>query len=159
MIDGLSHLVTLRKQKLRPSSLMLSADVTYVPMKFEHQYHHMELVASGSVARDDFRPFVGLQVLLYAPTWNDLANACFEKLKEHCEEITILSPHYGNDIGFVWSREYGLLDMGVIGWLEQFYEAKGRVCRTDKETAERVRLENEAIAHLDHHPSKYRRAA
>jgi predicted nucleotidyltransferase len=156
MIDGLSHLIALRKEKLRPVSLMLSVDIPYKPVKYEYQLRYMELVAIGSVARDDFRPFVDLNVLLYVPKWNSLSADCFEKLKEHAAEITLLSPQYGPDIGFLWSRQYGMLDMGMIGWLEQFYEAKGRVCRTDEETKERIRLEQEAMSHLDLHPSEYK---
>lgn len=156
MIDGLSHLISLRKQNLRPVSVMLSIDVPYVPIKYEHELRCMELVAHGSVAKDDFRAFRNLSVLFYVPKWNDLAADCFEKIKQECEEITLLSPEYGQDIGFVWSRQYGMLDIGTIGWLEQYYEAKGRVCRSSEETEERIRLENESLAHLDNHPSEYK---
>lgn len=152
MIDGLSHLLTLRKQNLVPASVWLSIGVPYKKPKYTQDYKPFELVAHGSVAKDDFRPFVGLNVHFYTPVWNGLAAECYGKLKTVCNEITVLCGEYAEDIGFLWSKQYGQMDFGVVGWLEQFYNAKHTLCRTDKEVQERLRLENEALAKL--HPTR-----
>lgn len=146
MVDGLSHLLTLRKQGLRPASVWLSIDVPYRKPKFAQDYQPFEMVAHGSVLKDDFRAFKGLQVTFYAPKWTDLASECMNKLMDYADEITVLCCDYGLDIGYFWSREYGAMDFGIIGWIEKFHEARTRLCRTDAEVAERVRIENECLA-------------
>ena len=148
MIDGLSHLITLRKQGLRPVSVWLSIGVPYRKPKYSGDYVSMELVAHDCVKRDDFRAFKNLNVLFYVPKWNPLATECFERLKLHANEITMLSPEYGEDIGFLWSREYGQMDMGVIGWIEQYHNARKMLCTTDSETDKRLALEAEALSHV-----------
>ncbi len=155
MILGASHLLALRKQRLVPRAVMVSVGVPYRPPKYENDHKYMELVVDGPIDRDDFRIFVGLRVSLFCPEYDAFAHEVLEKLKEQCEEITILVAGWGEDIGFLWSKRYGQLDMGVVGWLDQYYEAKGRVCRTPAEVQERVRLESEALSHLEKHPSEY----
>lgn len=145
MIQGLSHLATIRRSGNRPKSVMLTIDGQYFRPKFEQDFRHMELVVHDSVAFDDFRPFVGLTVTLCVGKWTPLATAAFEKLKEYAPCINVLCAEYGEDIGFIWTKKYGAVDFNDFRWLIQFHEAKNTICRTDKEVAERLRLEREAI--------------
>lgn len=155
MIDGLSHLKTLRSQKIVPPRIAVCIDGKFREPKYEQDYCPMELTVCAPIERDDFRPFVGLDLSLYCGDYDQFANRVFEKLAEHANEITVLIASWGTDIGFLWHKQYGKMDMCEIGWLEQYHEARTRVCRNDKETAERVRLENEAKAHLSRNPEDY----
>ena len=148
MIDGLSHLMTIRRSGHRPHSVMLTIDGPYIKPKYQNELQAMELVAYDSVARDDFRAFQSLSVTLYAGTWSKLAADAFEKLKGHAIEIYALCPEYGEDIGFVWSRKYGLVDFNDYRWIIQFHKARNSICRSNEEVKERVRLENEALKNL-----------
>lgn len=156
MVKGLSLLAELRKEKIVPRSVWLSIGVPYRKPLYLSDYDPLELVAYGSVSTDDFRPLVGLSVTFYAVSWDELAAECFEKLKKYAKEVIALIVSYGDDIGFIWSQKYGMTDLGEIGWLEQYDEARTRVCRTPQEVLERVRLENEAKEKLSRNPEEYR---
>jgi len=156
MIHGLPILLNLRQQGYKPNAVWLSTGVPYLPPKFKEEFELLQLVASGSVTTDDFRAFKGLRVTMFVPNWTDLAADCFEKLKLHAAEITCLCLEYGEDIGFMWSKKYGTLDLGLIGWLEKYDDARKRLCHTDAETKKRVADEQEAISHLPMHPDQYR---
>lgn len=112
MIDGLHHLMTLRKAGLRPRSLIVSIECPYKRPKYINDFEDMELTVHESVAHDDFRAFKDMQLTLYAGAWNQLAADVLEKLKGYAEEITVLCADYGNDIGYFWHREYGVKDYG-----------------------------------------------
>jgi hypothetical protein len=155
MIDGLSHLKTLRSQKIVPRTVTLSVDCKFTPPKYEHEFAHMELTVCAPVERDDFRVFVGLHVTLFCKDYDQFAAKVFDRLKQHAAEITVLVAKWGEDIGFFWSAEYGQMELCEIGWLEQYFAAKGMVCRNQKEVEQRIRLETEALSHLNRKPLDY----
>ena len=152
MIDGLSHLMTLRKSGLTPKSTWLCVGTEYVKPRYENDYRILELVAHGSVKLDDFRAFKGLSVTLYVTDWGELATECLDKLKTVCNEVSVLCVEYGDDIGFLWSKEYGQLELGELGWITSYFDAVKRVCRTEAEVAQRIADENAAIAALGRRP-------
>jgi len=145
MIDGLSHLVTMRRGGMTPATVWLSIGGQYRPPVDNSQ---IELVAHGTVIRDDFRAFKGLDVTLFSPEWNDIAEESLSRLKEHAAAVTILCAAYKEDIGYFWTMEHGNIELDDYKWVKQYHEARCTVCRTHAETAERIRLENEAIAHV-----------
>ena len=145
MIDGLSHLMTMRRGGMTPASVWLSVDGKFRPPLDNTQ---IELAAFGSVQLDDFRVFKGLDVTLFAPEWNQTAEDSLNKLKEYASAITVLCAAYGEDIGYFWTLELGNIEFDDYRWVKQYHAARCSVCRTNAETAERVRLENEAIAHV-----------
>ena len=145
MIDGLSHLVTMRRGGMTPKNVWLSIGGNYRPPIDNTQ---IELVAYGSVIRDDFRAFKGLDVTFYAGEWSEIAEESLAKLKEYAAEITILCADYGADIGYFWTMELGNIELDDYKWIKQYHEARCSVCRTHSETVERLRLEDEAVKHV-----------
>ena len=142
MIKGLDVLTRLRLSGRVPSKVMISIGDDYQGMSVKGL---IEVVAVGDVKSDDFRPFDDLDVMLFAPQWTQTAEDTLAKLKEHASEIAVLVAEYGTDIGYFWTREHGNVDLDDYRWVKQYNDARKMVCRTPGETAERVRLESEAI--------------
>ena len=147
MIHGLSHLVALRKDCKRPRSIWVNVGVTYRKPVYDIDFLDIELVAEGSLSTDDFRPFFGLDVTLYSPEDCKTFLQLIEKMKGYASRLLVLCGEYGDDVGYEWHPEWGQHDLGEIRWAEQFENARKRVCRTQKETDERLRLEQEALEH------------
>ena len=148
MIEGLSHLLTIRRNGNRPHSVMLTIDGQYRAPKYENDFKPMELVLHEPVTGDDFRAFKGLDVILCLGKWSKTATDALQKLKQYAGKVSVLSTDYGDDIGFVWTPAYGDVDFKDFKWVCQFNDAKNSICRTDKEVKERLRLEAEAKQHL-----------
>lgn len=111
MIDGIGHLLTLRRSGLRPRSLWLSIGGTYRRPKYAQEQGMMELCVHDSVATDDFRAFKGLRVTFFTPEWSQLAADALERLQQYADEVTVLVASYGEDIGYFWSAQHGATDM------------------------------------------------
>lgn len=155
MIDGLSHLLTMRKAGLRPQSLMLSIDCPFRKPTYKRDFEAMELTVHDSVSLDDFRAFVGLPVTLYAPVWNQLASDTLEKLKKYASEITVLCADFGDEIGYFWRPETGVIELDDYRWVKQYHSARVTSCFTKEEHKKRVALEEEAKANLPGLEEKY----
>ena len=138
----------MRKAGLRPDSVMLSIDCPYRKPVYQKDFQCMELTVHGSVVRDDFRSFKGLDVIFYVPEWNQLAADALEKLKLYANEITVLCAEYGQDIGYFWSSEFGAFDFDEYPWVLKFHNARRSVCRTKQQTQERLSIEAECIKHV-----------
>lgn len=144
MIAGLSHLLTMRRQGLRPRSVMLSVDCPFIAPVYGRDFEDMELTVHESVANDDFRAFVGLEVMLYVVAWSQLASDTLEKLQAYAKEITILCAEYGEDVGYFWRPETGAIDFDDYPWVRDFHDARKTVCRNKQE--QQARLERERVA-------------
>ena len=155
MIDGLSHLMTIRRSGHRPHAVMLTIDGPYIKPKYANELHALELVAHESVANDDFRPFKGLTVTLYAGTWSQLADDTLEKLKQYADEIAVLCADYGDDIGYFWTKECGAIDFDDYRWVRQFHKARVTGCSNKTETDARCALEKEALEHIPDMMKRY----
>lgn len=145
MIRGLDILLALRQNRQRPQSVWLEIGTEYCKPVYAQEFEHLHLLAEGNVKTDDFRPFVGLDVILYAAEDRPPLGDCLDGLKKHAAFITVLCPDYAQDIGWEWAPKWGDRDIGQIRWAEQFEDARKMCCRTDAETAERVRLEKQAL--------------
>jgi hypothetical protein len=145
VIYGIQTLIAMRKAGKRPNSLWVNVGIPYRKPVYAGDFADMELVAVGSLATDDFRAFIGLDVTLYSPedckTFLDL----IEKMKGYASRLLVLCGEYGIDLGYEWHPLWGQHDIGEIRWAEQFEYARTSICRTKKETDERIRLENEAL--------------
>jgi hypothetical protein len=155
MIDGLSHLLTMRRAGQRPRSLMLSVECPFVNPVYAREFEEMELTVHGSVATDDFRAFKGLVVTLYVGTWNQLAADTLEKLQKYADEIVVLCADFGEDLGYFWTLEHGAIDFDDYKWVKQYHAARCSVCRTKAETDQRLKLEAEALMHVPHMEASY----
>ena len=147
MIHGLPNLLTLRKEGKRPRSTWVSVGIPYRKPVYSADFLILELVAEGSLTMDDFRPFVGLEVTLYSPEDCKTFAQLIEKMKAYASRMMVLCGEYGTDLGYEWHPKWGQHDLGDLRWAEQFEDARKRVCRTKKETEERLRLEQEALDH------------
>lgn len=145
MIDGLTHLTVMRRGGITPPNVWLTL---YGEYKKPIKPDSIELVVIGDVSTDDFRPFKGLDVTFCVDKWTAQAEQCLDKLKEHAYEISVLVAEYGDTIGYFWSAEHGNIELDDYKWVKQFHDARKSLCRTEKETAERLRLEAEAISHV-----------
>ena len=155
MIDGLSHLLTMRRAGLVPKSIMLSVECPFRKPIYARDFEEMELTVHGSVATDDFRAFKGLVVSLYVGTWNQLATDTLEKLKQYAKEILVLCADFDDDLGYFWTLELGAIDFDDYKWVMQYHSARCSVCRTKQETDERLKLEREALQHIPDMEARY----
>jgi hypothetical protein len=73
---------------------------------------HPEIVVrpDDPLDRLDFRCIFGLDVTLFISDYSERAALLFEKLKDYANEICVLSPDFGDDIGFWWLKQYGQID-------------------------------------------------
>lgn len=147
MIRGLPHLIAIRKSGRRPVFLEVDVDCPYIEPRYANEFARMVLVAEGDLTVDDFRPFVGLDVMIYAPKATKTYIALIDRMKEYAERLTVFCGEYGSDLGFEWSKKWGVCELGETRWAEQWDRARTTTCANDKETKERLRLESEALAH------------
>lgn len=159
MIHGLRHLVAIRKQGLRPEFVEVDVDCEYLSPKYSNEFALLVLVAEGDLSADDFRPFVGLHVVIYSPKATKTFNDLLDRIKEHAASLMIFCGDYSTDLGWEWSRKWGDCEIGETRWAEQFDAARTSVCRTKAETEERLRLEAEALAHCPWIPERMLRGA
>lgn len=147
MIHGIQHLIAMRKSGRRPIYLRVNVDCDYLGTKYENELAYLVLMAEGDLRLDDFRPFVGLDVVVYAPTATKTYTDLIDRLKQYAHALTVFCGEYGEDLGFEWSKKWGACEFGETQWAEQWDRARTTSASNKRETDERVRLENEAIAH------------
>ena len=147
MIHGIQHLIALRKSGRRPAFLEVDVDCPYLEPRYANEFARMVLVAEGDLRLDDFRPFVGLDVMIYAPKANPTYITLIDRMKQYAECLTVFCGEYGTDLGWEWSKKWGDCELGETRWAEQWDRARTTICKTENETKERVRLEAEALAH------------
>ncbi len=66
------------------------------------------VVAPNEAARIDFRPFYGMSVFICAQTYDDTLVAMVDRLKESASFILVAVIDFGNELGWKWSREFGV---------------------------------------------------
>lgn len=147
MIHGIQHLITLRKSGRRPVFLEVDVDCQYVEPRYSNEFARMVLVAEGDLSLDDFRPFVGLDVMIYAPMATKTYTDLIDRVKQYANILTVFCGEYGLDLGWEWSKRWGDCELGETRWAEQWDRARTTICKTENETSERLRLEAEALAH------------
>jgi hypothetical protein len=147
MIHGIQHLIALRKSGRRPVFLEVDVDCPYFEPRYANEFARLVLVASGDLRLDDFRPFVGLDVMIYAPKANPTYTDLIDRMKEYADRLTIFCGEYGTDLGWEWSKKWGDCELGETRWAEQWDRARTTIANTKAETDERIRLEVEALAH------------
>ncbi len=147
MIHGIQHLVAVRKSGRRPVFLEVDVDCAYFEPRYANEFARMVLLASGDLRLDDFRPFVGLDVMIYAPKATKTYIDLIDRMKEYANAITVFCGEYGSDLGWEWSKKWDTCELGETRWAEQWDRARTTICKTKQETDERIRLEAEALAH------------
>lgn len=147
MIHGLHHLIALRKSGRRPVFLEVDVDCAYLEPRYANEFARLVLVAEGNLTLDDFRPFIGLDVMIYAPKATKTYTDLIDRMKLFAERLTIFCGEYGDDLGFEWSKRWGDCELGETRWADQWDTARRASCKTKAETDERLRLESEALAH------------
>lgn len=60
------------------------------------------------VERIDLRCTLGLSVTLILCRYDDKGAALFSRLQEYASEVCMMSPDFGEDIGFWWMPKYGV---------------------------------------------------
>lgn len=147
MIHGLRHLINLRRRGQRPAFLEVDVDCPFLEPTYAADFENMVLVAEGDLLLDDFRPFVGLDVVVFAPQTSKTFSYLIERMQEYAATMRVFCCEYGLDLGWEWSKKWGQCEIGETYWAEQWDAARTMVCRTKQETEERLRLEREALAH------------
>lgn len=154
MIHGLKQLIELRKRGKRPVYLELDIDCEHLPIIYSADFAYMVLATSGNVNTDDFRPFVGLDVFVYSPKATSRYTDAIDRLKQHAERLTVFCGDYGLDLGFEWSKKWGVCELGETYWADRWDNARKTLCRTKAEVDERMRVEAEALAHCPWIPER-----
>jgi hypothetical protein len=147
MIRGIQHLIALRKSGRRPVFIEVDVDCPYLEPRYANEFARLVLVAEGDLKADDFRPFVGLDVMVYSPKATKTYTDLIDRLKEFANVLTVFCGEYGTDLGWEWSKKWGDCELGETRWAEQWDRARTTIAKTENETKERVRLEAEALAH------------
>jgi len=147
MIHGIRHLIALRKSGRRPVFLEVDVDCHYLEPRYANEFARMVLVAEGDLSLDDFRPFVGLEVMIFGHKSTKTYTDLIDRMKEYASALTVFCGEYGDDLGWEWSRKWGTCELGETRWAEQWDKARTTLCKTQAETDERLRLEAEALAH------------
>lgn len=147
MIHGIRHLIALRKSGRRPVFIEVDVGCEYTEPRYANEFMRLVLVAEGDLTLDDFRPFVGLDVMLFAPKSNKTFADLIDRMKQYAARLTVFCGEYGEDLGWEWSKAWGDCELGETRWAEQWDLARTTICKTESETNERIRLEAEAIAH------------
>jgi hypothetical protein len=147
MIHGIQHLIALRKSGRRPVFLEVDVDCAYLEPRYSNEFMRLVLVAEGGLTLDDFRPFVGLDVMLFTPKSNKTFCDLIDRMKQYAGRLTVFCWEYGDDLGWEWSKKWGDCELGETRWAEQWDRARTTICKTENETKERIRLEAEALAH------------
>ena len=79
----------------------------------ETQYSPSLLIRSSDpIERLDLRALVGLNIILLPQVWDERVARLHELLMTLAEEIAVLSPAFGDDIGWWWHKRYGKLEWG-----------------------------------------------
>lgn len=147
MILGIQHLIALRKSGRLPVFIEVDVGCEYIEPIYINEFVRMVLVADGDLTLDDFRPFVGLDVMIYTPKANPTYSQLIDGMKKYANRLTIFCGEYGTDLGWEWSKKWGDCEFGETRWAEQWDRARTTICKTENETRERVRLETEALVH------------
>jgi len=108
-MKGISRLIAMRKAGKRPTSVWVNFDKPYAEPKFINEWHHLELEYAPD---NDLRPFVDLDVILFADTWREEVGDLYAKLTKFARTITVLITDFGDDIGWWWDKELGRCDFG-----------------------------------------------
>lgn len=108
-MKGISRLIDMRKAGKRPSSVWINFDKPYVEPKYINEWHHLELEYSLD---KDLRPFVDLDVVLFADTWREEVGDLYASLTKYARTITVLITDFGDEIGWWWDKDLGRCDFG-----------------------------------------------
>lgn len=114
MIHGLRHLIALRMRGRLPTFLEVDVDCAFLEPMYSNEFENMVLVAEGDLRLDDFRPFVGLDVMIYAPKANKTYTDLIDRMKNYAERLTVYCGEYGTDLGWAWSKEFGDCELNEI---------------------------------------------
>lgn len=147
MIHGIKHLIDMRKSGRLPVYLRVNVDCDYLGTKYDNELAYLVLMAEGDLRLDDFRPFVGLDVILYAPKATKTFADLIDRMKQYANFMTVFCGEYGDDLGWEWSKKWGTCEFGETQWAEQWDNARKSGCYDKQQLEERLRLEQEAIAH------------
>lgn len=108
-MKGINQLVSLRESGKRPNTVWINFDGEYRRAKYQQDYLHLEL---HDAPTRDFRPFVGLDVILHSEHWTPRVGQVFEGLKPYAKTVSVLVNDFGADIGWWWSKEKGQVPYG-----------------------------------------------
>ena len=100
-MKGIQTLINMRMSGVRPDSVWIDFD-NYTPPKYEQEFKHLHL---GYAPTYDYRPFVGLDVYLFSGSGHEKMADVLEGLKPYAKQVALFVADYGEDIGFIWTRE------------------------------------------------------
>ena len=78
---------------------------------------------TDAIDRLDLRCCVGLELIYEPSVWDDKAARLYERLQEYANTITVVSMCFEPDMGWVWDRKYGRLELGDLQWIDKLDEA------------------------------------
>lgn len=77
-----------------------------------------------NIERIDLRCIAGLRIVFVFDQWCDKVSRLNDRLQEYAKEIIVMSPCFDEDIGWIWHKRYGQIEMKDRHWITKFEEAQ-----------------------------------
>ena len=120
-MKGIERLIAMRQRGKKPETVWINFDLRYIAPKSPSEFQILEL--SYEPTRD-LRPFVGLDVILFANNWRSEVGELYERLQQYAKSITVFVVDFEDDIGFHWLPPYGRIEFGQAHYIERLKAAQ-----------------------------------
>jgi len=97
---SLAYLAKLRSLGLRPSGNVWVTLTASAKVDFDSWSEDLPLKVALSADQWDLRAFSGLSVVLFIEDWTSDAAKVVDNLQNYTDWLTVVSPNWGEDIGF-----------------------------------------------------------
>lgn len=104
----LSTLTQMRMEGCKPEAVFIEFDSDCLQPKYLQDFKNL-CIEYGPCK--DFRPFVGLDVILLAEKDKPEVYSTLENLRPYAKSVSVLVAEYAENIGFIWTKS-GEIDLG-----------------------------------------------